>query len=394
MTKYDKIIPMYKRSLNIEALSKRKSLFLFGPRSTGKTTLLREKFGEDAIINLLKSNVFLSLSENPSMLASIAREILKTHGTVIVDEIQKLPALLDEIHNLIESEGMRFIMTGSSGRKLRRGGVNLLAGRAWECRLFPLTSHEIDDFQLDRYLLYGGLPQVYGSEWPEEELDAYITTYLKEEVKEEGLVQNLVSFSRFLKVAGLSNGGQINYANISGDTGIPASSVRAWFELLSDTFLAFLLEPLRESRKRKAVATAKFYFFDVGVANFLRGIDTLNRNSEDYGKAFEHFIALELRSYISYGRLKKELTYWRTTGGQEVDFIIGTESAIEVKSTAKISDKHLKGLRYLMEERIVSHFFMVSFDEVERLTEDGIEVLHWKTFLRRLWADEILSENT
>lgn len=374
----------------MKSLAAKKSLFLFGPRSTGKTTLLKAQFREDAIINLLKSSTFLALSQNPSAIAGMAKEIRRTSSTVIIDEIQKLPVLLDEVHNLIESENIRFILTGSSARKLKRSGVNLLAGRAWQCNMFPLSSAEIENFDLDRYLLFGGLPQVYDSTYQGEELDAYVNTYLKEEIKEEALVQNFVHFCRFLRVAALSNTEQLNFANVSQETGIPASSVRSYFEILSDTFVGFLLEPWRKSEKRKAVATAKFYLFDVGVANFLNGVTALNRNSAEFGKAFEHFIAMELRCHISYRRTKKELAFWRTQSGTEVDFLIGDDTAIEVKSTGKVTDKHLKGLRALKEENMIRQFILVSLDEVERETPDGIRILFWESFLRKLWNDSLL----
>ena len=378
---------MYKRTLNMKDLVLKKSMFLFGPRSTGKTTLLRMQFGPDTIINLLKSSVYLPLNENPSRLRDVIREIPTNTGAVVIDEIQKLPSLLDEVHDLIETRKIRFILTGSSGRKLKRSGVNLLAGRAWQADLFPLTTMEIPDFDLDRYLLYGGLPQVYSSEYPEEELDAYVNTYLKEEIKEEAIVQNFTHFARFLSIAAISNGEQLNYANVSRDTGVPATSVRSYFEILTDTFIGFLLEPWRESKKRKAVSTAKFYFFDVGIANFLRGIGAISRNSSDFGNAFEHFIAMEIRSYLSYRRIKRNLTYWRTRTGIEVDFLVGTMAAVEVKAATRISDRHLKGLRALDEEGTVDSFFLISFDELNRRTNDGIRVLHWRTFLTEMWAD-------
>ncbi len=332
---------MYDRFLDLRTLVDKKSLFLFGPRSTGKTTLLRKQFGSESIVNLLRSNTYLSLSEKPSRIREIAAELSRNSKIIIIDEIQKLPDLLDEIHDLIETSDLHFILTGSSGRKLRRSGVNLLGGRAWQTNLFPLTSNEIPDFDIHRFLLYGGLPQVYSSEYPAEELDAYIETYLKEEIKQEALVQNFINFSRFLNIAAIMNSEQINYANVSRDTGVPVTSVRSYFEILSDTFVGFLIEPWRESKKRKAVASAKFYFFDVGVANYLKGIEVLNRNSTDFGIAFENFIAMEIRSFISYRRIKKKLTYWRTREGVEVDFIIGSNAAIEVKSTEKLKMEYV-----------------------------------------------------
>ena len=197
-------------------------------------------------------------------------------------------------------------------------------------------------------------------------------------------------FARFLNVAAVCNGQRLNFANVSRDTGVPATSVRSYFDILADTFIGFLLQPWRGSRRRKGVATAKFYFFDVGIANFLRGISTLNRNSSEYGIAFEHFIAMELRSYLSYRRLRTELTYWRTQSGVEVDFLIGSAAAIEVKASARVSDRDLRGLRALADEGSTAARFLVSFDELDRRTDDGIRLLHWRTFLTDLWTDVLL----
>ena len=385
---------MYRRTLDVRKLAERKSLFLFGPRSTGKTTLLRAQFDSRAIVNLLRSSVYLPLAENPSRLREVVAEgradASSGRPVVVIDEIQKLPQLLDEVHDLIETERVHFVLSGSSGRKLKRSGVNLLGGRAWQANLFPLTSAEIPELDLGRYLLHGGLPQVYGAEYPEEELDAYVNTYLREEIRGEALVQNFVHFARFLNVAAVCNGQQLNFANVSRDTGVPATSVRSYFDILADTFIGFLLQPWRGSRRRKAVATAKFYFFDVGVANFLRGITALNRNSSEYGLAFEHFIAMELRSYLSYRRrLRSELTYWRTQSGIKVDFLVGSTAAVAVKASGRVTYRDLKGLRALAEEGSDTASFLVSFDELDRRTEDGIRLLHWRTFLAELWADAL-----
>jgi predicted AAA+ superfamily ATPase len=378
---------MYHRQLDMRKLAERKSFFLFGPRSTGKTTLLRNTFSDGAIVNLLVSSTYIPLSANPSLIADIVRERSKANPVIIIDEIQKIPALLDEIHHLIETTDCKFILTGSSARKLKRSGVNLLAGRAWQANLFPLVSAEIESFDLMRFLRFGGLPQVYASDFPEEELDAYVNTYLREEIQAEALVQNLPQFSRFLKTASLCNAEQINFANVASDSGIPASTVRSFFGILDDTFTGFLVESWQDSKKRKAVATAKFYFFDTGVANFLRGSTRLEDSSTELGKAFEQFIAMEVRAWISYRRVQKSLRYWRTKSDTEVDFLVGDELAIEVKAGHTIADKHLKGLRALMEEGVFRHFLIVSFDEMNRETADGIRCLHWSAFLKELWAD-------
>ncbi len=376
---------LFPRVLSLNQLVASKSFFLFGPRSTGKSTLIRQQFGEAVTVNLLRSNVFLDLSQNPSRLADLCRAIARTSSVVVIDEIQKLPQLLDEVHHLIETTTLHFVLTGSSARKLKRSGVNLLAGRAWQANLFPFTSTEIPEFDLDRYLQFGGLPQVVTSDAPHEELDAYVNTYLKEEIKEEALVQNVVHFSRFLKVAALANAEQLNYTKVSQDTGIPASSVRAYFDVLTDTFLGFQLEPWRGSPTRKAVSTAKFYFFDVGVANFLRGNHTLPRHTEEFGKSFEHLIAMELRAWLSYRRLKKDLTYWRTASGLEVDFMVGDDLAVEVKATTRVSDSDLKALRLLRKDCPEIQGIVVSLDEVARQTADGLRLLPWRQFLSELW---------
>ena len=379
----------YPRVLDMQGLSARKSFFLFGPRSTGKTTLLRKQFPADATINLLRSAEYLPLAENPSLLAQRVREIRRRSPVAVIDEIQKLPALLDEVHNLIETEGVTFILTGSSGRKLKRGGVNLLAGRAWEANLFPLVSREIPEFDLERYLRYGGLPQVYGSDFPDEELSAYVDTYLKEEVREEARVQNLVNFGRFLKVSALSNTEQVNYANVARDCGLSPSTVRSWFEILTDTFLGFSLAPWRGGQRRKEVSTAKFYLFDVGVGAFLRGITALDRGTSEYGKALEHFVALELRAYLSYRRIRVPLTYWRTYSGLEVNFVVGDTLAIEVKAASRITDKHLGPLRSMFAIAPEIDRLVVSLDENDRITDDGIRLVHVSRFLDELWNDEL-----
>jgi predicted AAA+ superfamily ATPase len=380
---------MYQRFLDISSLSRKKSIFLFGPRSTGKTTLLGQQFPQERIINLLRSAVFLPLSQEPGRLSELIRGMPPSDLPVVIDEIQKLPQLLDEIHDLIEDKGIRFVLTGSSARKLKKSGVNLLAGRAWQADLFPLCSAELGEIDLDSYLLHGGLPQVVGSPDPVEELDAYINTYLKEEIMAESLVQNLAHFSSFLRIAALGNSSQLNYANISRDTGVPVTSVRAWFDILKDSFIAFLLEPW-QSPKRKAVATAKFYLFDVGVANFLAGFHALPRNSAEYGAAFEHFIAMELRAWLSYSRVKIPLCYWRTREGLEVDFVVGTQLAVEVKASSRVHPSDLKGLRALADEGQFRNRILVCMESASRTTADGIHILPWRQFLRELWDGRLL----
>lgn len=375
------------RQLNLPQLLEKKSFFLFGPRATGKTFLIREQLTSQALIlDLLRSDLYLRLSRSPTELESI----ITAYGpcsVVVIDEVQKVPQLLDEVHRLIESKGLKFLLTGSSARKLRRGQANLLAGRAWHAALFPLTWAELNtsNFDLDRYLRYGGLPTVYLSKDPDEELQAYTKTYLYEEIQAEGLVRRLPQFARFLQVAALSSGQMLNFAAIGSDAQVSPTTIREYYYLLEDTLLGFLLPPWTKSKRRKAIATAKFYLFDTGVTHTLAGTETLDRNSDLYGRSFEQWIAMELRAALSYQRARQELTYWRSTHQQEVDFLIGDEIAIEVKASPRVHDRDGKGLLALKEEGIVKRFYLVSQDQQE-MAKDNIQRLHWRTFLSRLWS--------
>ncbi len=308
---------------------------------------------------------------------------------MVIDKIQKVPALLDGVHLLIEEAGARFLMTGSSARKLKRGGHNLLAGRAWKAELFPLTSHELGTrFDLERYLLVGGLPAVYLSREPLKELHAYVETYLKEEVMEEALVRNLPAFTRFLKTLAACEGSIINYTNIGNDAQVPPSTVREYFGILEDTLLGFSLPPWTKFIKRKAIQTAKFYLLDTGVGNALRGVESIPRNSDLFGSRFEQFLLMELRACLSYQRDRRPLSYWRSKNGQEVDLIVGDEIAVEIKAAARITNRHRKGLLALKEEGILKKFYVVSNDPI-RAVHDGIIQIHWKEFLEQLWRGEI-----
>ena len=378
------------RFLNLPTLLKKKSFFLFGSRSTGKSHLIRKQFSKDyLVINLLQSELLLRLTTNPGEL----RSIIEAHGNklpVIIDEVQKIPELLNEVHDLIESKKITFLLTGSSARKLRHhGNVNLLAGRAWEANLFPLTFQEIENFNLQRYLQFGGLPAVYKSEEPKEELIAYVNTYLKEEIQAEALVRKIPAFSRFLQLSALTSGDILNYSSLANDAGIPPSTVKEYYSILEDTFVGFTVPAWQKSLKRKPISTAKFYFFDLGAKNTLAQIEHIEPNSDIFGKTFEHFIALELRAYISYNRLHKDLSYWHTDLGHEVDFIIGNEIGVEVKSTNKVTAKHLKGLKYLAEENICKQYFLVSQDSIKRKV-NNIVIIHWQEFLKNLWSGNII----
>ena len=373
------------RILNLPNLLSRKSFFLFGPRATGKSTLIKQQLSASAtVIDLLDSRLYLRLLNSPHDLESIIHSDNKS-GIVVIDEIQRVPELLNEVHRLIENKKLTFLLTGSSARKLRRGKANLLAGRVWEARLFPLTWKEIPDFNLERFLRYGGLPPVYLSKYPDEELDAYVNTYLKEEIMAEGLIRKLPPFSRFLHAAALINGEMINFSKLANDCQVPPSTVTEYVGLLEDTLVGFLLPAWTESTKRKAISTGKFYFFDPGITHTLAGTQTLDRNSNLYGKSFEQFIGMEIRAYLSYKRRKLQFSYWRSTHGYEVDFLVGRETAVEVKASQKISQRDFKGLKALEEEKIFKNYILVSQDPINT-RDNNFQALYWKKFLDNLWA--------
>lgn len=378
-----------KRHLNLQELLAKKSFFLFGPRATGKSTLISQQLSDSVrVIDLLDSRFYLRLLTSPGDLESIISADTK-NDIVVIDEIQRVPELLNEVHRLIEKKKITFLLTGSSVRKLRRGRANLLAGRVWEAGLFPLTWREITDFNLERYLRYGGLPAVYLSQYPDEELNAYVNTYLKEEIMAEGLIRKLPPFSRFLSVAALANGEIMNFSKLANDCQVPASTVTEYVGLIEDTLMGFLLPSWKESRKRKAIRTGKFYFFDPGVTHTLTGTRTIDRNSHLYGKSFEQFIGMEIRAYLSYERKMLDFSYWRSTHGYEVDFLIGRETAVEVKASQRITPRDFKGLKALEEENVFKNYVLVSQDPIN--TRDGnFQGLHWETFLDRLWSGKFI----
>lgn len=376
----------YDRRLDLKEDSRRKSLFLFGPRQTGKTYLLKKNFPQSPFYNLLLADVFWKISQRPQ----IIQEELMALGKecpqpIIIDEIQKLPILLDEVQNLIEEKSFHFILTGSSPRKLKRGGGNLLGGRAWTRHLFPLVTAEIPHYDLLRILNFGALPFIYNSPKPEEDLKAYVGNYLKEEIQAEGLVRRIENFSRFLQTASLFNGALVNFANVASDAGVPARTVAEYFSVLEDTLIGSLLEPFAKSKKRKAITTAKFYFFDVGVCNFLAGRGGIKPKTELFGSALEHFIFTELKAYLDYTNDNRPLYFWRSKSGYEVDFLIDEEIAIEVKASALVTERHCGGLAALSEELTMRKKIVVSMDPFPRKMKD-VEILPVAVFLKRLWA--------
>lgn len=379
---------MYERLLDLKNLIKRKSVFLFGPRQTGKSYYLKQNFKKALYYDLLKTDVFFRLSAKPSI---IREEILAATNfdVIVIDEIQKIPSILDEVHYLIEEHDLIFILTGSSARKLKRGSANMLGGRALIRNLFPLVSKEIPNFDLLRVLNFGSLPPIYSSPDPFEDLEAYVGTYLKEEIQAEGLVRKLEHFSKFLNLSALCDAQMLNFSSIGSDLGMPAKTIREYFRILEDTLIGSLLEPYTKTIKRKAVSTAKFYFFDIGVSNVLAGRHQITAKTELFGKAFEHFIFLELKAYLHYTKDRRPLTYWRSKSGFEVDFLVGDEIAIEVKGTEMVSQKHTKGLNKLSEDVTLKQKIIVSLDPRERLLDD-IVVYPYREFLTQLWNHQLL----
>lgn len=377
------------RQLDLKALLNKKSFFLLGPRSTGKTFWIKKTIPEDIpYFSLNQTSLYNRLISNPSEIIQMLAPY-KHIGLAVIDEIQKIPILLDEIQELIENEGFKFLLTGSSARKLKRSNANMLGGRAMSIGFYPLSFSEIPDFDLSRFLRWGGLPRTYLSLEPQIELESYIKTYLEEEIRLEANIRKLAPFHRFLKVAALSNGQLINYAAISNDAAVPASTVKQYFEILTDTLIASTLEPWLESKKRKAIHTAKFYFFDPGVTHFLAGTENLDRNSNLWGESFEQFIFMELKCYSSYKQKNLTINFWRSIDKYEVDFIINGKIAIEVKSTKQINDSHLKGLKAIQQEEAIEHLYIISEDPIERV-QDQIQIMPWKTFLQRLWNHKLL----
>ena len=368
------------RALDLPSLVSRKSHFFFGPRQTGKSFLIRHSLQDTRVYNLLDTATFLALSQNPGRLAE---EIAPREKLVAIDEIQRLPNLLNEVHMLIEERGVRFLLTGSSARKLRRGGVNLLGGRARTAYMHPLTTLELGDrFDLKRALHRGLLPSIYFSDDPDADLAAYAGTYLHEEIVAEGATRNIPAFSRFLKVAALCSGTMINFTNIASDAQVPRTTVHEYFEILRDTLLLHELPAWQKSAKRKPIKTSKYYFFDVGVVRHLQGRKLAPRTRE-FGEAFETLVMQELVSWRDY-RSGDALSYWRSASGFEVDFILGDHTAIEVKAKENVSADDLKSLRAIAEEKKLKRYICVSFEpRVRRVGE--ITVLPYREFLSNLW---------
>jgi uncharacterized protein len=375
--------PTVPRLLNLKELLHQKSHFLFGPRQTGKTFLARRMLKHARFYDLLDSSIYLVLSQNPGR---IAEEVSSSDSIVVIDEIQRIPGLLNEVHRLIEERGIRFLLTGSSARKLRRGGVNLLGGRARTRHLHPLTYRELKgDFDLNRAMGSGLLPSIYFSDHPGADLKAYAGTYLQQEIVAESAARNIPAFSRFLGVAAFCNATIVNFTNVANDAQVARTTVYEYFDILKDTLILHELPAWRQSKKRKPIASSKFYFFDVGILAALQGREFRPRTPE-FGEAFETYLMHELICYRDYVS-EEPLNYWRSTSGFEVDFIIGDHTAIEVKAKQNLSPVDLKSLNALAEEKRLKRYVCVSMEPRRRRIGDVI-VLPYKEFLEELWSGE------
>ena len=379
---------MYQRK-QIFKNSEEESLFLWGARQSGKTTLLKEKFPDALFIDLLLSNEYEQLLRNPSLLRERVLAFPK-EKVIVIDEVQRLPNLLNEVHWLIENRGNLFILCGSSPRKIIHSGENLLGGRALRYHLYPLVSAEINDFDLARAINQGTLPRHYLSNIPAKLTSAYIGNYLKDEILAEARIRNIAAFSSFFEAAAFSNGKIVNYQNIASDCGVSAKTVKDYFTILQETLIGHFVPSFQKRPKRRVILAPKFYFFDLGITNYLLKRGTISMEGELFGKAFEHFIFLELLAHSSYSDLHYPIYYWRTASGLEVDFIIGNQIALEVKGKKNITAKDLKNLKQFAEEYPEFRLMLVSNESWPRQHEN-ITILPWKDFLYQLWKGELIS---
>lgn len=383
---------MHQRILKMD-LPQKKSAFLWGARKTGKSTYLKNEFKQSVFFDLLDTDLFFDFNKRPALLReriiALDEKFLKL--PIIIDEVQKAPLLLEEIHWLIENKGFSFILCGSSARKLKRGQANLLGGRAWRFELFPLTYNEINDFNLLKALNNGLIPEHYDEKNSYRTLKSYVQDYLKEEIFEEGLARNIPAFSKFLDAVGYCQGEMINYSNISRDCGVDSKTIREYFQILVDTLLGVFIEPFSKKINRQVIIkTPKFYLFDVGVASYLQRRMIQEEKGIPFGQAFEHFILMELLSHRSYKELDYKINYYRTKSGYEVDFVLDHgQIAIEVKGSSRIERKNIKGLEEF-NKLYKPKKAMVVCNEKEKRQLGDILIIPWREFLEKLWAGEII----
>ena len=374
-------------------LPPKQSAFLWGPRKTGKSTYLKKKFPRSIVYDFLNTDLFLEYSKRPALLREqlLAKDKAQLKDPIILDEVQKIPPILDEVHWLIENRGLRFVLCGSSVRKLKRGKANLLGGRAWRFELFPLVFPELKRPSLLRILNRGTIPSHYLENSYQKTLNAYTRDYLKEEVFDEGLTRNIPAFSRFFDAMGYSHGELTNFSNIARDCGVDSKTVKEYYQILVDTLLGRMVEPFKKRKDRQVISrTPKFYLFDIGVAGSLIKRQIPIERGELFGKAFEHFILTELTAHASYHELDYEINFWRTKSGLEVDFVLGGgEVAIEVKGSDRVDIRELRALKAFSEKYSPKLAIVVCSEREERI-HGPIRLMPWRQFLSKLWEGKII----
>ena len=372
----------------------KKSLFLFGPRQTGKSSYIKNQLAHPRLSWTLQDNeLYRDLSMRPSLLRNTLRAKGINDGVVVLDEIQRLPDLLNEVHMLIEETEIHFLLTGSSARKLRKKGVNLLGGRAGRLNFHSLVWPEIRRFETspDAIFKTGLLPSAFTGDDYESFLTDYVGLYVKEEIEAEREVRNLPPFWEFLRIAAANSGEITNYENVARNVGISGVSVREWYRILVDTLIGFEVPPYRKTKIRKPNASSKFYIFDTGVTRKLQGLSAIEEGTTEFGRYFENYIAMEIRSFLDYSGSDNEgLSYWHAQSGQEVDFIIRDRVAVEVKAAKRVSPRDMKGLKALMEEGLMEKYILVCREDFPQLLDNGILILPYRDFLSDLWDGKIV----
>lgn len=361
------------------------SFFLFGPRGTGKTAWIREQFPKAVYVDLLDEATFARTTANP---ASFLDRIPSGHRDwVILDEVQRVPEILNEVHRRIESHRTRFVLTGSSARKLRTRGVNLLAGRALLRYMHPLTAHELGkDFDVRRSLVHGCLPFACTSKTPAEYLRSYVGVYLREEVLQEGLTRNLGSFSRFLEIASLSQGSVLNRAAVARDSNVNVKVAASYFEILEDLLIAVRVPVFTRRAKRKIVQHPKFYFFDTGVFRSVRPRGPLDSEEEIEGPALETLFLQQVRALNDYLALEYSINYWRTNTGAEVDFVLYGKHglhAFEIKRGSRVRAEDLAGLKLFREDYPMAKTVLL-YGGTKSWHESGIDIRPYEEVVREL----------
>ena len=364
-----------------------KSFFLFGPRGTGKTTWVKQSFPNAVYIDLLESRLFNDLLADPQRLVNFIPN--NFNDWIIIDEVQKIPELLNEVHRLIEKHKYKFILTGSSARKLRRKGPNLLAGRALNYSMHPLTAIELGkDFDLNHSLMFGNLPSVYVESNPKDYLESYIKTYLQEEIQQEGLTRNLSRFSRFLEAASFSQGSVLNVLEVSRECAIERKVVENYFTILEDLLLAYKVPIFTKRAKRRLVAHPKFYFFDVGIYRTLRPMGPLDAPEEVEGISFESLLFQELKAINDYYGLGYKIYYWRTSNNLEVDFVLYGErglKAFEIKRRGRVPSSELRGLKAFLKDYPTAKAYYI-YGAERRMSEGDIDIIPLDYALKNLPA--------